>query len=116
MNCYRIKMVGDFKGTAFRSAAMHAAHRFRIKGFIRYDEENSLSIEAQGELDDVHQFVQFCRDWFSPDSIKDIIVSDKEPENYPGFTIRRNKSEEEMLTKHHQWLQKLKQILRLKIL
>ena len=55
MKYYRIKIVVDFRGTYFRLVAMHAAHRFRIRGFIRDDEENSLSIEAYGGLNDNHQ-------------------------------------------------------------
>jgi acylphosphatase len=92
---------------------MHEAYRFRISGFIRYDDKNSLTIEAQGELDDVHQFVQFCRDWFSPESIKDISVSEKESENYAGFTIRRDISKEENPAGSRQWFQRIKHFMRL---
>ncbi|MEI7726213.1 MAG: acylphosphatase [Bacteroidota bacterium] len=113
MNCYRIKIYGNLRGTAFRSAAMHEAYRFRISGFIRYDDENSLTIEAQGELNDVNQFIQFCRDWFSPGSIKDFILSEKEPEIYPGFTIRRNISKEENPAGSRQWFQRIKHFMRL---
>ena len=113
LKCYRIKIVGDISGTSFRSAAMHAAHRFRITGFIRYDDENSLTTEAQGDQDDLDQFVEFCRDWFSPNIIKDIALFEKEPESYPGFTIRRNISEEENPAGSRPWFQKIKQIMRL---
>jgi acylphosphatase len=112
LKCYRIKIAGDISGTSFRSAAMHAAHRFRITGFIRYDEENSLTIEAEGDPGDLDQFVQFCRDWFTPDIIKDFTVIEKEPENYADFTIRRNISEAETDTKNQPWFQKIKDILR----
>ena len=113
MICYQIKINGDIRENAFRSAALHAAHRFRITGFIRYDDENSLTIEAQGELNDLHQFVQFCRNWLSPDNIKDFTVIEKEPESYSDFTIRRNISEVENLTWSRQWFQRIKQIMRL---
>ena len=113
LKCYRIKIAGDISGTSFRSAAMHAAHRFRITGFIRYDDENSLTTEAQGDQDDLDQFVEFCRDWFSPNIIKDITLFEKEPESYSDFTIRRNISEVENLTWSRQWFQRIKQIMRL---
>ncbi len=92
---------------------MHAAYRLRISGFIRYDDENFLTIEAQGELNDVNQFIQFCRDWFSSGSITDFIVFEKEPENYPGFTILRNISEAENPAGSRPWFQKIKHIMRL---
>ena len=113
LKCYRINICGDIKGNAFRSAAMHAAHLFRITGFIRYDDENSLSMEAQGELNDIHQFVQFCRDWSTPDYIKDFTVLEKEPENYADFTIRRNISEAENPAGSRPWFQRIKHNLRL---
>ena len=112
LKCYRIKIVGDISGTSFRSAAMHAAHRFRITGFIRYDDENSLTTEAQGDQDDLDQFVEFCRDWFSPNIIKDIALFEKEPESYPGFTIRRNISAEDKITTKQSWMLKIKDMIR----
>jgi acylphosphatase len=91
---------------------MGAAYRFRITGFVRYDVGNSLTIDAQGNPDDIAQFVQFCRDWFTDEVIQDFIVSDKEPESYPDFTIRRNESEEDKFSKNQPWFQKIKDILR----
>ncbi len=113
LKCYRIKIAGDIKGNAFRSVAMHAANRFRITGFIRYDEGNSLSMEAQGSQGDLDQFVQFCSDWFTPDIIKDFTVIEKEPENYADFTIRRNISEVKNPAGSRQWFQRIKHIMRL---
>ncbi len=113
LKCYRINIYGDIRGNAFRSAALHAAHLFRIRGFIRYDDQNSLSIEAMGELNDLDRFVQFCRDWFSPNIIKDITLFEKEPESYSDFTIRRNISEAENLSGSRPWFQRIKQIMRL---
>ena len=112
LKCYHINIYGDIRGNSFRSAAMHAANRFRITGFIRYDEGNSLTIEAEGDPGDLDQFVQFCRDWFSPNIIKDITLFEKEPESYSDFTIRRNISDEEIITKHQNWFQKIKEIIR----
>ena len=112
MKCYLINIKGEIRGNSFRSSAMHAALQFRITGFIRYDAENSLTIEAQGELNDINQFVQFCRDWFSPDIIKDFTVNEKEPENYPGFTIRQNISAEDKITNKQRWMLKIKDMIR----
>jgi acylphosphatase len=113
LKCSQIKIYGQVRGGGFRSAAMEAAYRYRIKGFVRYDEENSLTLEAQGEQDDIRLFVQFCREWFTDEVIKDFIVTDKEPEDYPGFTIRRTVSEEEKLKQNQHWFQKIKHNLRL---
>ena len=113
LKCYHINIYGDIRGNSFRSAALHAANRLQIRGFIRYDEENSLSIEAQGALNDLQQFIQFCRDWFSPGSITDFIVLEKEPESYPGFTLRRNISEMKNPAGSRLWFQKIKKIMRL---
>ena len=92
---------------------MHAAHQFRIKGFIQYNEDNSLYMEILGKQDDIDRFVQYCRDWFPPASIEDFIVTEKEPETYTGFTIRRSISEEEKLKQNQLWFQKLIHNLRL---
>ena len=104
MNCYRIKIVGDFRGTAFRSAAMHAAQLFRIKGFIQYNKDNSLGMDILGDPDDIDQFVRYCRIWLSSVSITDFTVTEKEPETYTGFTIRRTVSKEEKLKQNQYWL------------
>ena len=116
MKCFQIKISGQILGEGLRFKAMHLAHKHQIKGFVQYDDENSLTIEAQGELNDLHQFVQFCRNWLSPDNIKDFTVIEKEPENYPGFTIRRNISDEETDIKSQSWFQKIKNIIRIHIL
>jgi acylphosphatase len=113
MKCFQIKISGQILGEGLRFKAMHLAHKHQIKGFVQYDDENSLTIEAQGELNDLHQFVQFCRNWLSPDNIKDFTVIEKEPESYSDFTIRRNISEVENLTWSRQWFQRIKQIMRL---
>ncbi len=113
LKCSQIKIYGQVQGGGFRSAAMEAAYRLRIKGFVLYDKENSLTLEAQGEQDDIAQFVQFCHDWFTDEVIQDFTVTDKEPENYPGFTIRRNSSEAKNLTGSRHWFQKIKHNLRL---
>ena len=112
LKCSQIKISGQVRGGGFRSAAMEAAYRFRIKGFVQYDDENSLTMDAQGEHDDIRLFVQFCRDWFTDDVIQDFIISEKEPENYAGFTIRRNESEEEKFSKNQPWFQKIKDFIR----
>jgi acylphosphatase len=116
LKCSQIKIYGQVHGGGFRSAAMGAAYRLRIRGFVRYDEDNSLTIDAQGNPDDIGRFVQFCREWFTDEVIQDFIVSDKEPENYPGFTIRRNISDEETDIKSQSWFQKIKNIIRIHIL
>ena len=112
LKCMQIKIYGQVQGGGFRSAAMQAAYRLRIKGFVRYDAENSLTMEAQGEQDDIAQFVQFCREWFTDEVIQDFIVTDKEPENYPGFTIRRNISAEDKITTKQSWMLKIKDMIR----
>ena len=112
LKCSQIKISGQVRGGGFRSAAMEAAYRFRIKGFVQYDDENSLTMDAQGEHDDIRLFVQFCRDWFTDDVIQDFVVSGKEPEDYPDFTIRRNISEVEEPTKGQSWMMKIKDMMR----
>jgi acylphosphatase len=112
LKCSQIKIYGQVQGGGFRSAAMGAAYRLRIKGFVRYDEENSLTMEAQGEQADIVQFVDNCREWFTAGSIQDFTVTDKEPGDYPDFTIRRNISAEDKITNKQRWMLKIKEILR----
>ncbi len=112
LKCSQIKIYGQVQGGGFRSAAMEAAYRYRIKGFVRYDEGNSLTMEAQGEQDDITQFVDSCREWFTAGSIQDFTVTDKEPENYPGFTIRQNISAEDKITNKQRWMLKIKDMIR----
>lgn len=100
-------------GKAFRSAAMHAAYQYRISGFIRYDDQNSLTMEAQGESEDARQFIQYCRDWLSSCNLEDFIISDKEPEPYKGFEILRNIAKPEEPVKNQRWFQKIKDIIRM---
>jgi acylphosphatase len=113
LKCSQIKIYGQVRGGGFRSAAMGAAYRLRIKGFVQYDEGNSLTMEAQGEQDDIAQFVDNCREWFTAGSIQDFTVTDKEPGDYPDFTIRRTVSKEEKLKQNQHWFQKLIHNLRL---
>ena len=57
---YNISIHGKVQGVMFRNAARAQAQKLRVRGFVRNNSDGSIYIEAEGEDEDVEQFVTWC--------------------------------------------------------
>jgi len=55
-----IKISGKVQGVYFRASTKNMAEKWDIKGFVRNERDESVYIEAEGEDENLKQFVAWC--------------------------------------------------------
>lgn len=73
------------KGLAFR--AMKSADQYHIKGIVSYREEDKLFIEAEGNQNQIEQFLQWCFSLKSDEGINEVAFIENRVKNYNRFDI-----------------------------
>ena len=56
-----IHVSGKVQGVFFRASTKGKAEELNIKGNVRNNADGSVSIEAEGEEENLHQFVEWCK-------------------------------------------------------
>ena len=56
-----IHVSGKVQGVFFRASTKEKAEEFNIKGNVRNNSDGSVSIEAEGEEEDLAQFIEWCK-------------------------------------------------------
>ena len=56
-----VKIYGDVQGVGFRDEAYWTARKMHVAGFVMNDPDGSVYIEAEGEEEDLHTFLTWCR-------------------------------------------------------
>ncbi|MEA3445582.1 MAG: acylphosphatase, partial [Bacteroidota bacterium] len=56
-----IEVRGNVYKVGFRFLAMSKAYEIDIRGFVRYEFDGSLYIEAEGEERNLNTFVEWCK-------------------------------------------------------
>ncbi len=88
-NSLSIGVYGQVQGVGFRYEAKEKADELGLKGFARNEPDGSVSIEVEGEEENLRKFLSWCESGHStvrPDKI-DFNSSD-EFKNYRGFEIK----------------------------
>ena len=85
---YQIKVKGRVQGVWFRKYTFQKAQDIGLKGFVENDLDGSVYIEAEGDLEQLDQFVNWL--YRGPPLSKVSFVDyEKGPtENYNAFEIR----------------------------
>lgn len=60
MKHLNIKIFGFVQGVFFRFSAQEKAKILGINGFVRNESDGTVYIEAEGEEDDLRQFLNWC--------------------------------------------------------
>jgi len=55
-----IRVTGRVQNVGFRLAAQKAASERHVSGFVRNEPDGSVYIEAEGDDDDVDNFIKWC--------------------------------------------------------
>lgn len=78
-----IRVSGKVQGVFFRASTKDVAGQMNIKGFVRNERDGSVYIEAEGESENLAQFVKWCHRGPSHAEVKNVHV---EEGNILGFT------------------------------
>ena len=80
-----ISFSGQVQGVGFRFTAQRIAMRYDICGHIRNTFDGKVEVLAQGDSEDINDFVQDLRDAFT---VRDVSVGDVPVDSqYDGFNI-----------------------------
>jgi acylphosphatase len=84
-----IHVSGKVQGVFFRASTKEKADEFKIKGIVRNNADGSVSIEAEGEGENLQRFIAWCKRGPKFARVEACEVNDGELRNYKSFTIER---------------------------
>ena len=96
MKTLEIHIRGNVYKTGIRYFLKQAAFQTGIKGLVKYTEDHSLLVIAEGPGASLDSFLGFCRLGYIDSEITDVDVREVDPQNFNTFEIL-NEYEEEVL-------------------
>ncbi len=88
MQHYNIRITGSVQGVGFRYTAKNMAVAYRIRGFVKNEYDGAVYIEAEGEEENLRQFIRWCRKGPVSGRVTDIYVEPGEYQGFKSFSIR----------------------------
>jgi acylphosphatase len=85
---YKIKVTGRVQGVGFRQSCLREARYRGIVGFVKNMPDGSVYIEAEGNMDQLGELINWCKHGPGYGSVEDIIVETGKPVNHNSFIIR----------------------------
>ena len=84
----RVVVHGEVQGVFFRDSTRREASGRGVAGWIANRADGAVEAVFEGESGDVEALVDFCRTGPSRAEVRDVEVSDEEPEGLDGFSVR----------------------------
>lgn len=89
MKHFSIIVSGKVQGVFFRATTKSMAEKFRITGFVRNEKDGSVAIEAEGEDENLKQFVAWCHRGPQHAVVENVTVQEGRLESFTTFEVRR---------------------------
>lgn len=89
MEHFSIHISGKVQGVFFRASTKEKAQEFNIKGNVRNNADGSVSIEAEGDEENLRQFVEWCKRGPKFAQVERCEVKEAGIRNFKSFTIDR---------------------------
>jgi acylphosphatase len=86
---FNIKVAGRVQGVFFRASTKSAADALGIKGFVRNEADGSVYIEAEGEEQELENFISWCKHGPKTARVETFDVRPGDIKGYPDFQISR---------------------------
>ena len=83
---FNISITGRVQGVGFRYSAKKQAESLGIAGLVR-NESRGVYIEAEGEEENLKEFIKWCRKGPLWSGVESVSVSEGEIKNLTGFNI-----------------------------
>jgi len=84
---YKINVTGHVQGVGFRWKAANEARNRGIKGFVKNLSNGSVYIEAEGPVNQLNTFVEWCKRGPGIGFVESVNIDSLPPVNYPEFRI-----------------------------
>lgn len=88
MKCLRFHVTGRVQGVGFRWSTQEVAQRLGLAGWVRNEDDGSVSGLVQGEAPGVDEFLQWAKRGPAGAWVTHLAVEDAEPTGLRMFTIR----------------------------
>ena len=83
-----IKVYGKVQGVWFRKSAQQKALALGLRGFCKNMEDGSVYIEAEGDLEKLFNFVNWCKKGPELAEVENIKMSEETPTGPMGFVVK----------------------------
>ncbi len=80
---------GKIKNVGFRFMAMQAAYKYGVFGFARRKRDGKIYIEAEGEDENMENFVDWCKVGPIGAEVKEIDIEDGEVQEFTAFDVKK---------------------------
>lgn len=84
-----IRVSGRVQGVFFRAATKEKADELHIKGKVWNNDDGSVSIEAQGEEQNLEHFMAWCRQGPPSARVDHCEIKETTPQHFGRFFIQR---------------------------
>jgi acylphosphatase len=89
MKTVHLLIKGKVQGVFYRVSAQEKAEELGITGWVKNTKEGNVEAVASGNDVKVEAFVQWCAKGPSRAVVDEVIVTEKDPEEYKGFEVIR---------------------------
>ena len=86
---FNIKVSGTVQGVFFRASTKEKAEALGIKGFVKNERDGSVYIEAEGEWDQLNEFITWCRIGPEHAVVERCEVNESALRNFANFSVSR---------------------------
>ena len=80
-----IKVSGQVQGVFFRISAKEQADKLNITGFAKNEEDGSVYIEAEGSLENINKFLDWCHKGPPLAKIEKVEITESKLKNFSDF-------------------------------
>lgn len=84
-----IRITGVVQGVYFRASTKEKADALQLRGFVRNEPDGSVYVEAEGEEQSLHSFIEWCHQGPARAKVDKCDVREGAFQNYGDFVIRR---------------------------
>jgi acylphosphatase len=88
-NHFNISVRGKVQGVFFRASARKHAEALELNGFARNESDGSVYIEAEGEEDNLKQFIEWCHRGPERAEVTEVTVTEDIIKNFSSFEVNR---------------------------
>ena len=85
---YNIKVYGLVQGVFFRDSTVNKAKELSIKGFVKNLPDSSVYIEAEGDENDLKNFIEWCKEGPPSAQVDDVALEEDKISYFESFAIR----------------------------
>lgn len=84
---FTITVYGKVQGVWFRKSAQTKAITLGLRGFVTNKPNGSVYIEAEGEIEALFMFVNWCKTGPELAEVTDVKITEETPTHPEGFSI-----------------------------